>query len=228
MDEKQTVRDIIHECTINHKWSRFGIDLCLGSKADETADDRQRMFAPLYLMAYFSSAVITDNEDNQRLLVSDTSTIVETKDVASSTGGFPLSPMQTTFLLLIIIIAATFFGLKKQRCWWGIDVVLFGISGLMGCIIAFLTFVSEHPAVSPNYLLIVFHPLHILCLPFVIRREIKGQRSLYHLLNGIVLTLFIVLWAIIPQRINFAVLPLTISLLVRSVANLMLSHTKIK
>ncbi|KAA6344175.1 hypothetical protein EZS27_008190 [termite gut metagenome] len=221
--QKQTFRDIIYECTLNHKWSRFGIDFCLGSKADEPADDRQKMFAPRYLMAYFSSAVITDNKGNQRPLVSDTSTIVETKDVVSSTGGFPLSPMQTTFLWLMIIVSVTLFGLKKQRCFWGIDVVLFSISGLMGCIVAFLSFVSEHPAVSPNYLIVVFHPLHLLCLPFVIRREIKRQRSLYHLLNGIVLTLFIVLWAIIPQRINFAVLPLAVSLLVRSAANLMLS-----
>ncbi|KAA6307936.1 hypothetical protein EZS27_040389, partial [termite gut metagenome] len=99
---------------------------------------------------------------------------------------------------------------------------------IMGCIVAFLTFVSEHPAVSPNYLIFVFHPLHILCLPFVIRREIKGQRSLYHLLNVIVLTLFIALWAIIPQRINFAVLPLTFSMLVRSANNLILSYKIIK
>ncbi|KAA6343040.1 hypothetical protein EZS27_009258 [termite gut metagenome] len=228
VDEEQTFRDIIYECTLNHKWSRFGIDFCLGSKADEPANDRQRMFAPLYLMAYFSSAVNTDTEGNQRPLVSDTRTLVETKDVAFSTGSFPLSPMQTTLLLFVIVVSVTLFGLRKQRCFWGIDVMLFGVSGLMGCIVAFLTFVSEHPAVSPNYLIFVFHPLHILCLPFVIRREIKRQISLYHLLNVIILTLFIALWAIIPQRINFAVLPLTVSLLVRSANNLILSYKRIK
>ncbi|KAA6344437.1 hypothetical protein EZS27_007922 [termite gut metagenome] len=227
-DKKQTFRDIIYECTLNHKWSRFGIDFCLGSKADEPADDRQKMFAPLYLMAYFSSAVITDNEGNQRSLVSDTRTLLEAKDIASSTGSFPLSPIQTTFLLFVIIVSATLFGLKKQKYFWGIDLMLFGVSGIIGCIVAFLSFVSEHPAVSPNYLIFVFHPFHILCLPFVIQREIKGQRSLYHLLNVIVLTLFIVLWAIIPQRINFAVLPLAISLLVRSTNNLILSYKRIK
>ena len=45
-------------------------------------------------------------------------------------------------------------------------------------------------------------------------------------LNAIVLTLFIVLFPLIPQRIDFAVVPLALSLLIRSASNMILNYKK--
>ena len=41
-----------------HPWARFGIDLCIGSEADQPITQRQMMFAPFYLMDAFDGAQI--------------------------------------------------------------------------------------------------------------------------------------------------------------------------
>ena len=107
---------------------------------------------------------------------------------------------------------------------WGVDLILFLSAGIIGCILTFLANFSEHPTVSPNYLLFVFHPFHIIVLPFIIYKGIKQQKCLYHILNSVVLTLFILLWALIPQRFDLAVLPLALSLLIRSASNYILAY----
>jgi hypothetical protein len=227
-DKSHTFRNIIHEFASGNEWACFGMDFCLGPKIDRLIDDRQKMFAPLYLMSYMASAVVTDNEKEPRLLVCGTCTLVEEVEEKeySVFAGFPFTPLQTFSTLLFIMALVTAFELKKQRLLWWVDWVLFTVYGVGGCIVFFLIFFSEHPAVSPNYLIVVFHPLHILCLPLVIRREIKKKRNLYHVLNFIILTLFILLWGIIPQRIHLAVLPLSVCLWLRSTTNLILTYKK--
>jgi hypothetical protein len=227
-DKGRTFRDIVHEFTAGNEWACFGMDFCLGQKTDRLINDRQKMFAPLYLMSYMASAMATDNEKEQRLLVCDTSTLVEeTEEKESSVfAGFPLTPLQAFSILLCMVALITAFEWKKRKLLWGVDLALFTLYGVSGCIVAFLVFFSEHPAVSPNYLIVVFHPLHILCLPLIIRQEIKKKRNLYHLLNGVVLTLFILLWGIIPQRIHLAVLPLSLCLWLRSTSNFLLTYKK--
>ena len=49
-DGSHTFRDIVHQYCKGHPWARFGIDLCIGSEADQPITQRQMMFAPFYLM----------------------------------------------------------------------------------------------------------------------------------------------------------------------------------
>lgn len=58
----------------------------------------------------------------------------------------------------------------------------------------------------------------------MLKKVIRKEKSRYMMANLAVLTLFIVLWALIPQKINLAVLPLALCLLERSAGNLILSH----
>jgi ABC-type sulfate transport system permease component len=127
---------------------------------------------------------------------------------------------------LIITAAATILGIKRGVSLWGIDLLLFTVAGLSGCILTFLATLSEHPAVIPNYLLFVFHPLHLIFLPAMIHSEIKHKTSMYHAFNIVVLTLFIVLYPVIPQRFDLAVVPLALCLWIRSLSNLTLTHKR--
>lgn len=134
--------------------------------------------------------------------------------------------MQSALLLFVIVTAATIYGIRKGKTLWGIDLILFFAAGVAGCILAFLALFSQHPAVSPNYLLFVFHPFHLLCLPCMLNRVRKKKTSRYMIANLVVLTLFICFWAIIPQRIDLAVLPLALCLLIRSASNLILTYKR--
>lgn len=218
-------RDIVHQYTEGHEWAEFGIDLCLGSKADEIADYRQKMFAPFYLMAAIDSAKVV-NGDIERKLVVDTKEIVPA-EVEQDVTNFWLTPLQASCLLFLFVLILSIYGVWKKKMLWWLDILLFGTAGLAGCVIAFLVFFSVHPTVTPNYLLILFHPIHLIYLPFMVYRAVKKKKDAYHLINFIVLTLFIALWGIIPQSFNLAVLPLALCLLTRSVSQLIL-YRKIK
>nr|WP_325289018.1 DUF4105 domain-containing protein [uncultured Bacteroides sp.] len=224
-DTDRSFRDIVHECCQGHPWSQLGIDLCLGSEADCSISRHQMMFAPLYLKDFFATATLADSTGTHTTpLVSDTEQVVSASD-KNEEDSFPIpGPLTCALLLLAVISATTWYGLHKGKSLWGIDLTLFLMAGLGGCILAFLSFFSQHPAVGSNYMLFVLHPLHLFCLPCMLRKVIRKQKSYYMMVNLAVLTLFIVLWAIIPQKINLAVLPLALCLLVRSAGNLILSH----
>lgn len=231
--EKKSFRDIVHQYTQGHPWAQFGIDFCIGNEADKPITDRQMMFAPFYLKTAFEGAQV--NRDSLRSpLVSSTDKIIDcerwtSKESAPKTDIWDtMTPLRCSLLLLIVVAGATIYGIRRKKSLWGLDALLFAAAGIAGCVITFLALFSQHPAVSSNYLLFVFHPLHLLCLPFFICKERKRQKSWYHMANIVVLTLFIVLFAAIPQRIDFAVLPLASCLLIRSASNLILTYKKLK
>lgn len=217
-------RDIVHQYTIGHSWARFGIDLCLGSQADKDISRRQMMFAPFYLKDFLAKAQLKNAQGMERPLVSSEDHIIQSPQ-QTSTEEAP-SPLQTAFLLFTIVTIATAYGIYRRKSLWLLDLLLFLAAGVAGCILAFLASFSQHPAVSPNYLLFLFHPLHLLCLPWMIKRVRKKEKSIYMWANITVLTFFILLWGIIPQEFNLAVLPLALSLWIRSASNLYLTYIR--
>ena len=139
-----------------------------------------------------------------------------------------LTPMRCALLLFIIVTIATIYGIRKKKGLWGLDLALFGTAGIAGCVITFLALFSQHPAVSHNYLLFVFQPGHLIFLPIIVNAARKGRKCWYNVANCVVLTLFIVLFPLIPQRIDLAVVPLALCLLIRSASNLILTYKKTK
>lgn len=218
-----TWRDLLHRYTEGHPWARFGIDLCIGSRADKPASYREQMFVPFYLQQYLRGACIVSEQGDRRPLVGEEVKVVDAAHTAQEESLLP-SPMQAALLLWAGVTVLSIYGVRRRKSLWALDGLLFGTAGVAGCILAFLAACSQHPAVSPNWLLLVLHPLHLFCLPCVLIRVKKKRLSRYMAANGVILTLFIVLLAPIPQFIPPAVLPLTLCLLVRCASNWMLAR----
>lgn len=230
MDDKNTgksFRDIIHQYTKGHPWDRFGIDLCIGSTADRPITYRQMMFAPFYVKDFFEKAIIINPSGVGRPLVEKETKVVNPPNVVTSQQQ-GLTPLQSSLLLFIIVTLITIYGIRHNKTFWQVDLILFFVAGIIGCILTFLVLFSKHPAVSPNFLLFIFHPIHLLWLPWIIKSGYKKQRSIYMMANCAVLTLFILLWSVIPQRFDLAVLPLALCLFERSASNLIITYKKVK
>ncbi|WP_291594255.1 lipoprotein N-acyltransferase Lnb [Bacteroides sp.] len=223
-DGSRSFRDIVHQYCKGHPWARFGIDLCIGSEADQPITQRQMMFAPFYLMNSFAGAQIK-NDSIQRPLTEASELIVDATPEEDEGGWIP-TPLQCALLLFILTAGATIYGIRRRTGLWGVDLFLFGAAGIVGCVLAFLALFSEHPAVSSNFLLLVFHPGQLLFLPYIIYCVRKGKKCWYLTLNLVILTLFIVLFPLIPQRFDFAVVPLALCLLIRSASNLIVTSKK--
>lgn len=213
-----TYRDLIDRYSEGHPWSRLAMNLCLGSEADKPISRRAMQFVPFLLQADLSKAQVVDSAGQARPLVSREGRLLKALQQANPREG-GLTPMKCAWLLLCVTIVLTLWCIRRKKTGWGVDLVLFAAAGLAGCVLAFLVFFSQHPCMSPNYLLAVFHPLHLLCLPWLVCEVRKGRKSRYLMLNLVVLTLFMALWAVIPQKIPLEVLPLALCLWLRSLHN---------
>ena len=169
-----TYRDILHEYTQEYPWLQLGIDYLLGVEADCPIDPNQQKFAPEYLMYYTAQAQLVDSVRMYPYVI-DT-------EVRGQLAGEPyvaplLTPMQAMILLLLFVaVMCTLEFLIERRQWW-FDVLLLLVQGVMGLVVAFLFFASEHPTVGSNWQVIYLNPLPLLFLPFIIRSESKRQVS---------------------------------------------------
>lgn len=235
-----TYRDLLHRYTEGHPWARFGIDLCMGREADRPINRRQMMFVPFYVERYFSQAQIEAVKQHASLAITDTAAHAVTQAIAPRPlvaasyellpQGDPnerdlwdtLTPGICAWTLLILVVAVSFLGFRMNRMLWGLDIALFTVAGVAGCIIAFLMALSQHPCVGSNFMILLLHPFHLLCLPCMIRKLIKGRKSLYMGANIVILTCFITFWALGYQDIPSAALPLALCLYTRSISNLLI------
>lgn len=221
-------RSMIHRYTEHNRWSQFGIDMLLGSQADEPVTRRQMMFIPFFLEESFRHATRPDAMTGQDAPLVTGELTLNTSDPTrdSVTAADVLTPMRTMLLIMAAVAAATIYGLRRRRSLWWIDAVLLGAAGTAGCILTFLALFSEHPAVGHNWLLCVFQPLHLLLLPWVVMRVRAMRRSIYMTVIFAALTLFMLFWGLIPQELNAAVLPLALCLWMRAGGNIVLSYRK--
>ena len=216
-EEEVSFRDILHEFMVDSHWSEFGIDLCLGSEADQPIDERKQMFAPFYMLEAARGAMIHRGDTVVPLVLEEVK-IVDA--VLEDEPAFPLSPMACSLLLLLVTMVVVAWSIRKGRSCLAWNVLLFFLQGIGGCIIAFLFFFSLHPTVGSNWLLMLFNPLPLLYLPVLIYRGIKGKKDPYHWYNLACLTSFMILMPFLPQEFNPTVLPLALSLILVSVGHL--------
>lgn len=215
----KTFRGIIHEFTKGFDWEEFGIDLCLGAGADKPIGIRQQMFSPFYMRSFAESAFIKDENGNNRPLVLREEVIVDADAVDAAESSFPFSPIAcaTFFLFLNVVIA--FVQIVRKKIYWFWDLILYLSQGLAGCIIAFLFFFSIHPTVDSNWLILLFNPIPLFYLPFMVYNDIKRKKDKWHVINSVYLTLFILILPLIPQEINLSVLLLALGLLFNAVSH---------
>lgn len=221
----KSYRSIVHEFTAGSPWDEFGIDLCLGAEADKEINKRQQMFSPFYMKYYASNAYIVDAGGTRRPLILDETKIVDVEPDEVQ-PGFVLSPLMCGALFLALCVVMAWGQWKTQRIWWGWDIVLYGLQGLAGCIIAFLFFFSVHPTVGSNWLLILFNPIPLLYLPFMVYKAVKRKKDYYHVGNIVYLTLFITILPFCGQEFNLTVLPLALGLLVTSASHVLVWNKK--
>ena len=221
----KSYRSIVHEFTAGSPWDEFGIDLCLGAEADKEINKRQQMFSPFYMKYYASNAYIVDAGGTRRPLILDETKIVDVEPEEVQ-PGFILSPLMCGALFLALCVVMAWGQWKTQRIWWGWDIVLYGLQGLAGCIIAFLFFFSVHPTVGSNWLLILFNPVPLLYLPFMVYKAVKRKKDYYHVGNMVYLTLFITILPFCGQEFNLTVLPLALGLLVTSASHVLVWNKK--
>ena len=216
--EELTQRDIIHHYTAQSPWVGFGIDLVLGCEVDRPASQRDKMFVPSRYHLLVKQATIEYPNGLVKPLVKE-ETIHEAKGELKQSKGLPITPMQLMCGVLVLTFLVTYFDWRRHRLSWWLDVVLVGAQGVAGLLVAFLFFLSEHPAVGTNWLIVLLNPLaFVLIGSWLFSRKRLTKWLEYVNLAGILFTLL--LFVLPLQHLPLALLPLVLSLLVRCIVRL--------
>ncbi len=200
-----TFRDYLHQYLQESPWLREGIDLVLGLPADKKATDYQKAFLPDYLDTLFIATT-------PQSLIKESTTILSAQPEPSKTA---ITPLIVAIAILLIYIAITVIERQKNTTQTTPDRILFLITGLIGLVIAYLWFVTDHKVTNWNLNILWLMPTNII-LAITPRSKIKTKvlRYLYRvtfLLSAIILLFGV----IIPQHLPQISYPLALTLLIR-------------
>ena len=206
-----TFREIIGRYAENYPWFMFSFDICLGGKDYNTLMTPEEVqFLPEHLdIALNNSLINRDGEDfkpntRQEILLTPIETTVEST---------LFTPLVLACIILVLSIINLIFGKKCRIASNIFSGTIFFIYTLIGLLVVFLMFFSEHPFTSWNMNILIFNPLII--IPFV-GLMIKDKGITFKIINValILLAVLFILYSLIFWSFtNHAFIPLGITLI---------------
>lgn len=217
-----TYRNLLHEYLNkgNQPWSKFGIDLILGSKVDKSTSNFTAMFLPDYLMKAFDSASL-----GKKSIIASKTLISRWREMSSGaateiesqTAARPrVDPPFILFSILAALITLLSFLKPKsiQNILTIFDIIFFLFLGVIGCLILFMWFGSNYALCNNNYNILWALPTH-LPIAFVLFLN-KSWIKKYFTICTIIYVLVIIAWKFLPQGMNYAFFPIVFTAGIRS------------
>lgn len=188
-------------------WTTLGIDLLLGVGADKPMNSMEVMFLPDYL----AKGVAMGTAKGKQLILNESIALRDAQD--------PISPLpfwqkplfiiglMAAFLLLPFVFDIHRF--KKMA-----DNILLIITGLIGVLLSFMWFGTDHQSFGKNLNLIWAMPFNLAIVFFANRNGLYVRR--YFNVYSILLIMLMSMGLVYQGLINFALYPLLVLLSYRS------------
>ncbi len=211
--EEKTFRNLIDEFVLPLPWADFGIDLALGAVIDRPATELEKQFLPTYMEQAFANATIVENGVSRPLVKQSRVLLEYPKEEAQQSL---LNPLVIFWLLTLVFAALTFYGFKKGKMMKGLDVALFGTIGILGLVVAFLWFFTDHSATAWNWNILWAFPGHLVLVWGLVARPNATWISSYLLfvMGATVMTLLF--WMFGMQSFSPALIPILLLILLRA------------
>ncbi len=226
--EPVTLRDMLHQKTGMGNWLQFGIALALAGRADQPATFNEQMFLPDHLASAYAHATLEG-----RPLVRETRRLTNYRpDITEALldeGIFWLRPFNLAFLLLLFAVALTSWESKRKNqlgrayrpavttrifdsCW-------LLATGLTGCIVWFLNFGSEHPAVDHNINCAWLLPTNLLFIGLIWIKKAKKVRRIYFFIIFALAIIYLIAACFMDQYCHPTFVVLCALMMVRSLSS---------
>ena len=211
--EEKTFRNLIDEFVLPLPWADFGIDLALGAVIDRPATELEKQFLPTYMEQAFANATIVENGVSRPLVKQSRVLLEYPKEAAQQPL---LNPTVVFWLLAVIFAVLTLYGFKKGKLMKGLDVAFFGVLGILGVVVTFLWFFTDHSATLWNWNILWAFPGHLVLVWGLVARPNANWISTYLLfvMGATVLTLLF--WMFGMQSFSPALIPILLLLLLRA------------
>ncbi|MEZ4722712.1 MAG: DUF4105 domain-containing protein [Flavobacteriales bacterium] len=206
-------RNIIDRYLIYHPWGDFGIDLGLGLPCDKQPNHLEYMFLPDKLLEAYDHATL-----DGKPLVSQKRELLQAHGLKASWSIF--NPVPLFWLLFGIIAVVSSIGIRKNKLFIGVDALILFVYGIVGALIFFLWFISDHNATHGNLNILWAWPTHLFALFMLWHKAFRGW---YFRLFGIVALITLLAFPFLPQDLHVATIPLILVVMVRSFTHWKLS-----
>lgn len=202
-----TFRNMLHEYLDKggEPWSKLGIDLLLGSPIDKKATIDQSMFLPEYLMKGIDSS--------SPGIIKNRSLINSGTQVTPRNNYWPVYLFSAYCLVMIALsfLQNKFAGYVIRLT----DFLLLSVTGLIGFLLLFMWFGTNHKACGGNYNLLWALPTNLFAA-LVLWKKPKWIGK-YFTFCSVWYSLLLITWFWLPQQLNFAFIPIAFLLLFRTV-----------
>ncbi|MEO8474163.1 MAG: DUF4105 domain-containing protein [Chryseolinea sp.] len=209
---ENTFRSLTDVYLKNHPWSDLGIDICLGAPSEQKVNGMEYMFLPANLELALDHAMINTG-GSDRKLVHHKTIWFDPNDQSYRPGSAPLI---TLCVVLAIAVMITLYDFKRGTISYRFDAILLVITGLIGFLLLFLWFGTDHKATAGNLNLVWALPTNFF-MAFVLKKTWTWIRF-YFLGVALLSGTFLLLWNWLPQDLNTALLPLIAALFIRAIA----------
>ena len=212
-DENFTLRQLMNQELPWNTWGSFGINLALGNTLDKEIIADNYMYLPDYVHKGFQKATITENKITTPLVLEE-SQLLRYPEKQIKIQWY--NPFFVFSLLLLITIVVTFRDQKRNiRSKW-LDFTLFFVTGVLGIIICFLWFFTDHYTAPNNFNLLWAFVLNFFVAFILLKSRIPSWTSNYLLFYLFLLFGTIVISFIGLQQFSNAVFPIIAMLFLRT------------
>ena len=213
--EDKTIRDLMEDYLDYQPWGDLAIDIGLGLQIDREAEAKEYMFLPEYIYKAFAGAMIDRDSVKVPLVSKEKIVFTPAEEDLSNTV---MTPLNTFILVFFIVGLITHRNMKYgTRTGW-IDSVLFSIVGFAGWWVVFLWFATEHLS-QDNLNILWALPFHLPLIFFVKKEKYRVFFSRYFKVMAYWYCLLLIVWAMLPQPLHQSLVPLVLTLVLRSFYN---------
>ena len=205
-ENKFTFREIIHQNLAPQPWLMLGIDLVLGQRIDQLVNNKNLMFLPAYLEAILDSTKITT--------VAQSKTLIARKNVLIPTAenNRPAITSITIYGWIALMITLLLLFLKNDRIFNVWSCVLLTLLSLLGVVLYFMWFGTDHQATKNNSNILWANPSYLFLIWVIIFKKWNKVSLVYVYLIGFCLLTTILFWFGMVQEFNPTIKPIIISL----------------
>lgn len=210
----------INDLERSSPWLVLGTDLSLGSPTDKPMSMRDKAFSPRHLKEILSGA---SKQDGSPILSDVREYKPSAEPVSVDAESFISQPLVLFSLLLMLTLYMYGYRVIARggtiRLVW--DALLFAVAGLGGSVLFYISVLSEHQFVSPNYNLWILHPFYLVVpLGLIAVQRLRNWVVCYHFANFVAICAFLLLAYFLPQHFNLALYPIAITYAVVSLARI--------
>ena len=200
-----TMRKLMNKELPWNTWGNFGINLALGNQLDQGINFEEYMYLPDYL--YLSLKNAKKIEDGiAKPLVKAEITILDFNEKKTAISW--INPLFVFSMLFLLSVVITYKDIKRGDNSKWLDFSILFTSGLIGVLIIFLWFFTDHKTAPNNFNILWGFTPNLITAFFIFKKKKPVWLSTYFKVCLCLIVVLFALWVTKIQLFSMALLPL--------------------